>query len=250
MKTIVNNLAVEYTDEGRGPILLLLHGWKQDLHTFDALAGAFLPVHRVIRVDFPGFGGTEPPKEPWGVNEYGRFVQALCQKLGLAPDVLIGHSFGGRIALKSVAKRYLAPKKLILIGSAGFSNYKSLRNRLFQLAAKAGKAALLVFPASFREKSRRRLYRSAGSTDYLDAGVLKETFVKVTREDLGPHAANVEVPTLLIWGGADAETPLSYGIRLRDLIRSSRLEVIEGAGHFVYIEKPKEVAALIKAFLS
>ncbi len=237
-------------DEGSGPVILLLHGWKSDLHTFDPLISAFTGSFRVVRLDLPGFGGSEVPKDSWGVGEYALFVKAFIHKLGISVDTLVGHSFGGRITLKGVGLGELHPKKVVLIASAGLAKHKTLRNRLFGILAKVGKMLTVLFPASFRSSLRHRLYQATGSSDYLNAGVLKETSLKVIREDLSGCARGVEVPTLLIWGENDTATPLSDGKRLAELISGSRLEILEGAGHFVHQERSREVMELIKKFVS
>ena len=86
-------------------------------------------------------------------------------------------------------------------------------------------------------------------SDYLSAGALKETFLKIIAENLSSSAENIAAPALLIWGANDAETPLADGKRLSRLIHGSELKTINGAGHFVHREKPKEVAELIRKFL-
>ncbi len=250
MKIIVNNLAVEYDEQGSGPVILLLHGWKDDLHTFDALIPLLSGSARVVRLDFPGFGGSQLPSEAWGVGEYARFVEDFCQKLRITPEILVGHSFGGRIALKGIAEGLFHPRKLVLIGSAGLAKHRTMRALAFNALAKAGKVVLSFFPTSIQESFCRKLYQKAGSKDYLTAGALKETFLKVTQEDLSETARAIKVPTLLVWGEDDTETPLSDGKRLHGLISGSRLEVIEGAGHFVHQERPEEIAKMIKRFVS
>lgn len=250
MKILVNNLATEFTDQGNGLVMLFLHGWGDTPHTFNALVTEFGPSWRVIRLNLPGFGRSEPPEESWGVGNYARFVQAFIGKLGISIDVLVGHSFGGRIALKGVANGLLQPKRLVLIGSAGLAQRNTIRNILFKILAKVGKAALFPFPVDAKERLRRKLYEYAGADDFLRAGVLKETFLKVIGEDLSHSARNVHVPTLLIWGEDDTATPLSEGKRLNALISGSKLDIIKDAGHFVHQEKPSEVAWAIERFVS
>lgn len=248
MKTIVHNLATEYQDEGSGPIMLLLHGWKSNLHTFDAITPSFSKDFRVIRLDLPGFGGSEMSSSPWGVEEYANFVKAFIEKLGISVAVLIGHSFGGRIAIKGVSEGIILTKKLILINSAGLAKQHTLRSLLFTTVAKIGKVVLFSSPIG-KERLRRWLYEQAGS-DYLDSGSLKETFLLVTREDLSQNAIKVSVPTLLIWGEDDTTTPLSDGKRLHSLIPGSQLKILEKAGHFVHQERAEDVSALITTFVS
>lgn len=248
MKTIVDTIAVEYEEQGAGPSVLLLHGWKDNLRTFDPLLAVLGTAFRIVRLDLPGFGGSESPKTPWRVGEYARFVRHFCDKLGVRPDIVIGHSFGGRVAIRGYADGVLTPEKLVLMASAGIAKHRTLRNRLPYLVAKVGKAALSVFPYAVRERFRSKLYKKIGS-DYKEAGKLRKTFLMATHEDLSEAARKINAPTLLIWGTTDSATPLLDGKRYAELISGSRLEVIEGAGHFVHQEQPEAVAELIRSFV-
>lgn len=242
-------MAAQYEDEGAGPVLLLLHGWKDTRRTFDALALMLSADFRVIRLDLPGFGGSESPRMAWTLDDYVRFVNDFTAKVGVTPRAVIGHSFGGRIAIKGVSEGVLKPEKIVLIDSAGIARRRTLRNAAFALLAKIGKAMTLVPPFSFwRDALRRVLYERLGS-DYFAAGSLRETFLNTIREDLSDAAERITTPTLLIWGSADRATPLADGERLSRLIRGSTLKVIPGAGHFVHREEPAQVAALIRNFL-
>jgi len=252
MKLIVDNLAVEYEDQGShdGVAMLLLHGWKNDLHTFDSIVPQLSSSYRTVRLDLPGFGGSETPAADWKIDDYVDFVNAFAKKLGIHCDILVGHSFGGRIVIKSLARKVLRPRKIVLIASAGIAKRKSLRNGVVALAAKVGKAvAAIPLLSSALRNLRRTLYRKIGS-DYETAGVLKRIFLNVIREDLSESARAISVPALLIWGDRDTETPVSDGKRLAQLIPNSRLEVIAGAGHFVHREKSEEVVRIIKNFVA
>lgn len=250
MKVIVKNLALEYDDRGSGPVMLLLHGWQDDLHTFDPIVPLLAPSWRIVRLDLPGFGKSEAPGRAWELDQYVSAVAEFIDKLDLHVEVLVGHSFGGRITIKGLGTGSLHAKKAVLIASAGVAKRNSPRRRFFMLIAKAGKMFTLIPPLRFvREELRKMLYKSTGS-DYLKAGPLKDTFLKVVEEDLTSTARTVSVPTLLIWGDADTETPLSEGKLLSNLIRVSSLEVFGGAGHFVHLEKPGEVAQAITHFVA
>ena len=249
MNIIVQNLAVEYQDDGVGKVILFLHGWQDDLHTFDVLATFLSQKNRVVRLDFPGFGRSETPAEAWDLDDYVRFVSDFIKKLDIQVDVLVGHSFGGRIIMKGIATEKLRARKLVLIGSAGIARRHTARNTILWILAKLGWLIISVPPLIFwRDKIRKQVYGLIGS-DYLDAGTLKETFLNIISEDLGECAKKIITPTLLIWGADDTETPLSDGERLSRLIHNSKLKVIDGAGHFVHRERPQETARLIQAFL-
>jgi pimeloyl-ACP methyl ester carboxylesterase len=248
---IVDSMDAHFRDEGAGPVVLLLHGWGDTLATFDTLIPE-LGEKRFIRLDLPGFGASEPPQGAWDVSRYAAFVRHFLDKLGVAePDILLGHSFGGRIAIKGVASGIFKSKKLILIASAGVAARRSARRRVFSILAKTGKILTAFPPLSlFRERLRGSLYRLAGSADYLQAGALKETFLNVIREDLRADAAKIKVPTLLVWGERDTETPLAEAHILEKVIAGARLDIIPGAGHFVQKDAPKETAEKIGAFIT
>ena len=247
MKTIVNNLAVEYLDEGSGPHILMLHGWGNTMRYLDTLCNE-LKDCRVVRLDLPGFGDSEKAPAPWNVEDYARFIEKFCEKLQIKPRAMFGHSFGGRILTKGVGEGILHPEKIILAASAGVADRKTKRNMLYASIAKIGRYVLAPFSEKLYQRARHALYNMTGS-DYLTTGKMSETFLKVIREDLSPCATKIATPTLLIWGADDAVTPLSEGKKLNELIRNSVLHVIAGAAHFVYRDNPKEVARLIREFV-
>jgi len=249
MKIIIQNLAIEYSDEGQGPVMLMIHGWGDSLHTFDKLIPALVAQRRIVRIDLPGFGKSETPKETWNLNNYVMCVKNFVEKMNLRVDTLVGHSLGGRIIIKGEAEGMLTARKNILIASAGVAKRRTVRNVIVRIAAKIGKIVLYIPPFIFwRTKLRRKFYARIGS-DYLDAGMLRETFLAIIKEDLSRSASKITLPSLLIWGREDTSTPLEEGRRMNDLIKGSILEIVEGAGHFVHQEKSEEVARLINHFV-
>lgn len=242
-------MATEYRDEGQGPVVLMLHGWKDDLHTFDALVPVLADKYRVVRLDLPGFGGSDMPSSAWKLGDYAGFVKAFADKLQINVETLIGHSLGGRITIKGTAEGTFAPRRIVLIASAGIAKRKTSRNVALRVVAKIGKAATALWPLNiFRRSLRRKLYEKIGS-DYFAAGALKDTFVNIIEEDLQVAASQISVPALLVWGSADTTTPLGDGKRLQGLIKGSRLHIVEGAGHFVHREHPNDVARAIDEFI-
>lgn len=248
MKIIVNGLVVNYTNKGSGETVLFLHGWQDNLTSFDELADR-LVNKRIIKLDLPGFGGSETPKDTWDISDYAAFVANFLKKLGLTADVVVGHSFGGRIIIKAIAEKEINPSKAVLIASAGIAKNKTLKNRTIKTVAKVGKAITFVPPLIFfKDKIRRKLYTSIGS-DYLDSGDMKQIFLRTINEDLSLSAKKISCPVLLIWGAHDNSTPLKDGEKMSQLISDSKLVVVPDTGHFVHRQNPDKVANEIKEFL-
>jgi pimeloyl-ACP methyl ester carboxylesterase len=248
MKTIIDNIAIEYEDEGTGDTLLMLHGWMNSLRAFDAIAEQLRGTYRIVRLDLPGFGKSETPPQAWGVAEYTQLVAAFLAKKDIKPVALIGHSFGGRVIIKGLSSGALAAQKAVLIASAGNANRKTVRNNTLWLFAKLGKLFTYFFPQAVQERLRGVFYTKIGS-DYANAGALSAIFLNVTREDLSADAARITVPTLLLWGSVDTTTPVEDGRRLSKSIKGSTLRVYEGAGHMLHRERPREVAEAIRHFV-
>ncbi|MDO8522503.1 MAG: alpha/beta hydrolase [bacterium] len=249
MHCIVDGLAVEYEDIGTGKTVVMLHGWKNNLHTFDAVTLQLSNSFRVIRIDLPGFGGSEPPPADWKLDDYVGFVKDFLAKLDIRPDILVGHSFGGRITIKGIATKVLTAKNIVLISSAGVARRKTFKNSILAVLAKIGRVVTAIPPASlWKQEIRRKLYEAIGS-DYFRAGALSQTFLNIIKEDLGSFAKDISVPTLIIWGDEDDTTPIHEGKRLHQLIRGSKFQVIKGSGHFVHQEEPSKVAGIIREFV-
>lgn len=249
MKVIINNIATEYADEGSGQVILLLHGWLDSLRTFDKLSAELSENKRIIRLDLPGFGATEPPPTDWSLNNYVDFVAEFIGKLKLTDYALVGHSFGGRIAIKGCSTKKLTPKALVLMAAAGTAERRTAKSLAYTAVAKIGKVVTLIPPLYFwRKQLRAGLYKSAGS-DYLASEHIGKTFLNIVGEDLSVNAPKITIPTLLIWGANDGQTPLREGKKLQRLIPRSDLVVLPATGHFVHIEKPEQVALAMEKFL-
>jgi pimeloyl-ACP methyl ester carboxylesterase len=254
MNLVVEGLLLHYRIDGKrsAPAILLLHGWGSSSQAFDQLAGRLGADYQVVLLDLPGFGNSSPPPPSWHITDYAKLVKTFLDKAGISHLICLGgHSFGGRVAIKAVATGEIKPEHLVLMGSAGIGHSGSLRNQLFKAVAKTGKAVTaLPGLSALRTRLRSRLYQAAGSSDYVNAGPLQQVFVNTINEDLQADAAKIKVPTLLVWGDLDTDTPLADGQKLAAKIPQSQLEVVGSAGHYVFVDQPWPVEQLIKEFLS
>lgn len=253
MNIDIGGVNANYRMQGEGPWLLLLHGWGADLRCFDRIFKDFSASHKVVAPDLPGFGLSGDPTGEWGVDDYAEFVGKFMDKLGIGRAVLLGHSFGGRISIKLASAPGTSGRfdKLVLTGSAGLRRKTTFRGKVRAFMRQTLRGAFrvsglgLLFPG-FKERLGRRF----ASRDYLAATpLMRKCLIKVVREDLAGLLPRIKIPTLLVWGKDDTETPVSDGFRMHALILGSRLEVLENAGHFAFLDHPERFGELLKEFL-
>lgn len=250
----IDGIKVNYTDQGAGETVMLLHGWGANITFYQGIISALAETMRVIALDMPGFGRTPEPPEPWCVDQYTDFVIRFAESFGLEECSFVVHSFGGRVFFKMNARNNLPfrIRKAALIDSAGILPKKSLKQKLslrcYKLARTVMSTGLLhfLYPDAVEDMRRKR-----GSADYNNATpVMRATLVKVVNEDLEPLMSAVSCPTLLIWGDQDTATPITDAYRMEELIADAGLVVCEGAGHFSFAQQPAKVHAALKAFFS
>jgi pimeloyl-ACP methyl ester carboxylesterase len=249
MQIIVSDLLTAYQRSGKGKQVLVLHGWGDSSLSWQQLATELSKRYEVILLDLPGFGGSQAPPTAWGLSEYAAFVAAFVQKAGLKLHAVIGHSNGGAIAIRGLAAGLLQADKLILLASAGVRGDYKGRNRALRVVTKTGKLLARPLPVSLQKKLRRKVYQSVGS-DMLVAEQLQATFKKIITDDVRADAAQLKLPTLLVYGSGDEQTPPRYGELFHHAIAGSVLEILPGAGHFLQLDRPAEVQKLIEDFLA
>jgi pimeloyl-ACP methyl ester carboxylesterase len=249
MITTASNKKFYYEVKGTGEEVVLLHGWGGSVRSFRPIFNRLSITNRVYAIDLPGFGRSDPPSPEWSTSEYARVVIEIMDNLGLAKPHILGHSFGGRIALYLAAFHPKRLGKLILVDSAGIKSKKGWKSRLRIGWFKAVKRILFSL-GKWGEKKLQRLYRKAGSVDYRAAGgVLRSVLVRVVNEDLSPILEKITCPTLLVWGEADTDTPLADGRFMNSRIPSSQLVIIKGAGHYSYLEDTDLFCDTVNRFL-
>ena len=212
-----------------------MHGWGGSISSFRALADRLSAEFTVTLIDLYGFGDTPHPDHPLTLDDYAHGVEELLDALDIEDCIMIGHSFGGRVAMR-LAARSIRVRALVLIDSAGIPPRRSLRYYVKVLSYK--------FVRKLGYTPRR-----AGSMDYAAlSGPMQRTFVNVVNDDNRKDASLISLPTLLLWGDKDRDTPLYMCRKLHSLLRNSEVVVISGAGHFSYLERPEYAYRVVRAF--
>lgn len=250
----IDGISVNYTDEGEGGVVLLLHGWGANITLYRGIIDTLKQTRRVIAPDMPGFGKTPEPPVPWCVDDYVDFVLKFIASFSIERLSIVVHSFGGRVFFKMNVREDLpfVIERAALIDSAGILPKKTLRQKCSLRLYKAGRAFMstpvmhFLYPDAVEEMRRKR-----GSSDYNNATpLMRATLVKVVNEDLEPLIHLVHCPTLLIWGDLDTATPIGDAKRMEELIADAGLVVCEGAGHFSFAEQPAKANGALRAFFA
>lgn len=243
---IINNLIVNYQKTGSGDAnFIFLHGWGCDLNIFNSLVSKIdKNKYTIYSLDFPGFGKSQMPKEVYGVGEYAKFLKEFIEKLEIKNPIILGHSFGGRVAIKFSSDYPDIAKKLILTGSEGI---KKDLGKSYLATAKAGK---VIFSLPILKKYKNKVLKKIGAKDLAESGEKEKILRKVVNQDLQEDAKNIKIPTLLIYGINDEETQVEYGKIFNELISNSKLEIIKNAGHYVFLEQEERFLEEINDFLN
>lgn len=250
----IDDISVNYIDQGQGDVILLLHGWGANITLYQGIISTLVQNHRVIALDMPGFGKTTEPSVPWCVDDYVDFVLKFIASFELTKLSIVVHSFGGRVFFKMNAREDLPfqIEKAVLIDSAGILPKKTWKQKVSLRCYKIGRAVMstkvlhFLYPDAVEDMRRKR-----GSADYNSATpVMRATLVKVVNEDLEPLMHLVKCPTLLIWGDLDTATPLSDAKKMEELIPDTGLVVCEGAGHFSFAQQAPRVNGALTAFFA
>ena len=255
---------VRYIRRGRGPAVVLIHGFASSLYTWKDVLPALALDHDVVAIDLPGFGGSSIPRPLEGAS-YPGVVLAVMDRLGLERVSLVGNSLGGSVAVAVAAEHPERVDRLVVIDSAGFNFRARDRPWMLRLVGAPGVAA-----AAERLPVRRRLV-AAGlrqvffrdelvteeRVDEYAAPMLRPGAVRAAAELLGALGvpdfaalvARVRAPTLVVWGREDTWIPVAHAQRFTEGIPGSRAVVLDACGHMPQEENPAEVGARLRSFL-
>ena len=224
---------IDYFEFGeKGKPIVFLHGWQQDKKSFSPLAPFLFKKNHLLMPDLPGFGKSEAPPDSFNSFDYAREITNWIKSKKLKNIVLVGHSFGGKIASLIAANTPDLVDKLILIASSGIPEKKFYYPYLKWLP----------------KKIRTLFSPMLQSQDYKNAGRLISIFKNVVQEDIRDSFIKIECPTLIIWGRQDRQLPLSMGKSINGLIKNSQLKIVD-SDHFPFFEQPEKIAEDIINFI-
>lgn len=264
---VLEGQRVRYVRAGRGPAVLLLHGFASSLYTWKEVIPALAASHDVVALDFPGFGWSDQPAD-LSFDLFPRVVFGLLDELGLEQAALVGSSMGGAVGALVAASHPSRVTRLVLIDAAGFNLRAADRPAMVRLATHplaAGLFARLPVRRLLVTQGLRQVFHDdtkitpERTNEYLAAacrpGALASLRALGASPGPDPQAfeaglRTITVPTLVVWGAEDAWIPPDHAGRFVAAIPGARKVSLEGVGHLPQEEAPAAVSRLLQEFLA
>lgn len=262
----IEGLRVCYVRAGSGPAVVLIHGLASSIYSWKEVLPALARDHDVIALDLPGFGASDQPAELSALI-YPHIVLGLMDRLGIARASLVGHSLGGAVAVTLAGEAQDRVERLALLDAAGFNLAPADRPALLRLAAALPAGVLERLPTRpllLRIGLRQVFYDPALVTperfdEYLAPlqrpgalTAIRSLLVSggfASAQDFAKRAAQIRVPTLVIWGAGDSWIAPSHADLFAAAIPGARKVMLRDCGHMPQEEKPTDVIALLREFL-
>jgi pimeloyl-ACP methyl ester carboxylesterase len=256
-----------------GPAIVLIHGLASSSQTWVPVLDLLAEGHRVVAIDLPGTGATTNPGGDFSLGAQASTVRDLMIALDIERATLVGHSFGGGIAMQSVYQFPERCERLVLVSSGGLGREVAGLLRLLslpgaELALAIGCAPQIVQAGLSIERGLNKIglqpsaatKAMARSHASLSTGEGRATLLRSLRSVVGVDGQRVSatdrlhlaslVPTLVTWGTKDRIIPVAHGHSAHEAIPGSRLELLEGAGHFAHHERAERFAQILNDFIA
>ncbi|MEJ8277459.1 alpha/beta fold hydrolase [Pseudonocardia spirodelae] len=266
-------VSVREAGRGAGPAVLLVHGLAASSRTWEPVLDALGDRMHVIAPDLLGHGASEAPRSgDYSLGGFATDLRDLLAALGVDRVTIVGHSFGGGVAMQFAHQFPELTERVVLVSSGGLGHDLTLALRAASLPGSelVLRSAASLTPTWLRRGAHRLAHRvgRAPRSDidgvhtalesFADRGT-RAAFVRTARGALEPSGQRLdgaqrlhllaEVPVLLVGGARDRVIPLAHTLAAHERLPASRLEVFDDAGHFPHVERPQRFAALLREFV-
>ncbi|MEJ6389974.1 alpha/beta fold hydrolase BchO [Gymnodinialimonas ulvae] len=250
---------------GGGPTALLLHGAGASAHTWAPLLQAGNDGWDAIMPDLPGHGFTQSPRGRARLPDVAADIAALLTHLGAEPELIIGHSAGGAVALEMIRSGLSNPRKLVILNGA-LEDFRGAAGLLFPVMARVlalNPLTSFFLPSGAQAMKQARSVISSTGSDLPDP--LLAPYAKLISQkshvdgtlammaqwslaDLSRALPQIDTPTLFIHGAKDEAVGVASARRVADRMPNADLVLLEGAGHLAHEEAPDQVAFEVRRF--
>jgi len=252
LSTELEGLKIKYTRQKAADVrqrVLLIHGTGCDGRVFKDLSLELSKKDDVVAIDLPGHGESEGAGFR-GVADYASFCSGLIADLGWEDCVVVGHSLGGGVAIATVLYDFDLVKSLVLIDSGARLRVSPEVIQAARLEAAGNRKRDVDSRVGFSDKTSYEVIKKIRDiTKQCSPQVTLKDWIADDTCDFMSRVGKIDLPTLAICGREDELTPLKYHQYLSEQMPNCILSVIEDAGHWSFVEKPKEVIGALNDFL-
>jgi pimeloyl-ACP methyl ester carboxylesterase len=255
----VGGLRIAYERAGKGPPLVLVHGFVGDGRStwgrqIDDLSDEFT----VVAWDGPGAGRSADPPAWFRMPDYADCLAGFLDTLGLGRPNVVGLSFGGALSIELYRRRPTMPRSLVLAGAhAGWAGSlpsevaeERLARSLRSSDLPPAQFVAAMLPTMFsKSASQARVAEFAASVSEFHPAGFRAMARASAEADLRDVLPRIDVPTLLLYGDEDVRAPLTVAEALHVSIPASRLVVMPGVGHVSSVEAAERFNAEVRDFL-
>ena len=244
-------LTYEITGSGSRTVIILQE-WGTNLKCYEKISEVIDSEYRVIRLELPGFDGSTEPHEAWNTDAYANFVCRFVQALGVSNVALIGHGFGGRLAIKLASKKKLPFRisQIVLINTAyKYPKSSFMKRRSIKKSKALGqKFASYEVCDAYPELCDFLKNHYESGTNQGISSVMQQSIIKCVDEDLTKDLREITQCVLLIYGAEDHSVPTSMGNEMNKLLKNSSMDVLIRAGHYPFLEQDEVFPLALKRF--
>lgn len=263
-------VSLYYEEHGSGPPLLLLHGLGESIFTWHEILPALATRNRVIALDLKGFGRSDKPDDgAYSADDQAALVARFIVDRDLENLTLIGHSFGGTVALRTVLADGIAGtqriRRIAVIGAPALPRTASRRFDLVKTPLIPDTIAAALPPDALARLLLGEAMGGRAATDedvegyaapYRDAGAIKAFFAtaraivdETDTQAITKRYEAIKDPVLVVWCRKDPIVPLRSGRQLAAALPRARLAIIEGCHHLPQHERPKQLLRTLRPVL-
>lgn len=229
--TLLGVCSINYKVFGTGDkLIVFLHGFGGGFESFAEVAQMLDDRYKCLLISF----FESEPEKPLTIFDYYEYVSQVIKMQTANEIIVVGHSFGGRVAIKLAVNNCC--DKLVLVDSAGLRPKRGI------------KYYIKVYTYKIKKKLKLNIEKY-GSHDYKTLSpVMKQTFINIVNHYQNKEITKINIPTLIFWGSEDKETPLEFAKTFNKKIKDSRLVVIENCGHFSYLQSKDTFYNCLRSF--
>ncbi|MGB8861146.1 MAG: alpha/beta fold hydrolase [Ilumatobacteraceae bacterium] len=270
-RVVIHGHEVGYRRSGSGEAVLLIHGLAGSSKTWRAVHPLLAEHHDVIAPDLLGHGESAKPMGDYSLGAFASGLRDFMAAIDVPSATIVGHSFGGGVAMQLAYQHPELCDRLVLVGSGGLGREVSWMLRLVTLPG-AEHLMPLIFPRIVADRGNDvgnllaklglkapRLSEMWRSYSSLAGTENRKAFVRTIRGVIEPGGQTVNaldrlylaahLPTLIVWGENDDIIPVDHAYTAHEAIPNSRLCIMEDVGHFPHAEAPEQFAEVLTEFL-